>query len=81
MLQHELTEVLRTRPFQPFRIYVSDGATFVIRHPDLVLVTPTAAVVGAPVGDQPGPAVERFNIVDLAHITRLEPIQIAASGT
>jgi hypothetical protein len=74
MFRHELIEVLTARPFRPFRMYVTDGAAFVIRHPDLVLVTPTSAVVGAPEGEQRGPAVERFTIVDLEHITRLEQL-------
>lgn len=75
MQRHELLEVLQSRPFQPFRIFVSDGATYVIRHPDLVWVSPTSALVGAPEGDRAGPAIERFNIVDLGHITRLEQIE------
>jgi hypothetical protein len=79
MREHELMEVLRARPFHPFRMFVSDGAAYVVRHPDLVLVTPTSAIVGAPRADQPGPAIERFNIVDLSHITRLEQIESATS--
>ena len=75
MHRHELIEVLTTQPFRPFRMYVSDGATYVIRHPDLVWVSPSSAYVGAPEGDRPGPAVERLNIVDLGHITRLEQIE------
>jgi hypothetical protein len=80
MRRNELLEVLTSQPFQPFRIYVSDGATYVIRHPDLVWVSPTSALVGAPEGDRRGPAIERFNIVDLAHITRLEQIEETAGS-
>jgi hypothetical protein len=75
MRQHELIEVLKSRPFRPFRMYVSDGATYVIGHPDLVWVSLWSAHVGAPDGDRPGPAIERMNIVDLAHITRVEQIE------
>jgi hypothetical protein len=75
MQRHELLEVLTAQPFCPFRMYVSDGATYVIRHPDLVWVSPCSAYVGAPEGDRPGPAIERLNIVDLGHITRVEQIE------
>ncbi|MBC8876781.1 MAG: hypothetical protein H8E44_45720 [Planctomycetes bacterium] len=75
MFRQELVEVLTAQPFRPFRMYVSDGATYVIRHPDLVWVSPSSAYVGAPEGDRPGPAIERLNIVDLGHITRLERIE------
>ncbi|MGH7128516.1 MAG: hypothetical protein ACREJB_07375 [Planctomycetaceae bacterium] len=51
-----------------------------IRHPDLVLVTPTAAFVGVSEGDHPGPATERVRIVGLDHITRLEEVE-APSGS
>jgi hypothetical protein len=34
-----------------------------------------ATIVGTPEGDRAGPAIERFNIVDLRHITRLEQIE------
>lgn len=80
MRRHELIEVLTAQPFDPFRMYVSDGATYVIRHPDLVWVSPSSAFVGAPEGDRPGPAIERLNIVDLGHITRLEHIERATAS-
>jgi len=75
MRRQDLIEVLTTQPFHPFRLYVSDGATYLVRHPDLVWVSPSSAFVGVPEGDRPGPAIERFNIVDLGHITRVEPIE------
>jgi hypothetical protein len=59
-------------------MYISEGATYVIRHPDLVLVSPSSAFIGVPEGDRPGPAVETFQIVDLAHIIRLEEVEPAA---
>ena len=75
MRHPELVQALRSRPFRPFRIHVSDGASYDIRHPDVVLVTPTYAIVGAPMEDEQPPLVERHDIVDLSHMTRLQPIE------
>ena len=33
----DVLEALRRRPFEPFRIQVSDGSTYDVRHPELVL--------------------------------------------
>ena len=46
MRAEELLELLRVRPFVPLRIHMTDGATYDIRHPDLVSVTLTEAIVG-----------------------------------
>jgi hypothetical protein len=34
MSPFDLIELLRIRPFQPFRIYASDGRTYDIHHPE-----------------------------------------------
>jgi len=80
MFRQELIEVLTSQPFCPFRMYVSDGVSYVIRHPDLLWVSPTSALVGVPEGDQAGPAIERFTIVDLERITRLEQLDVSKTA-
>ena len=37
MRPEELTTLLRTRPFTPLRVHMTDGRTYDIRHPDQVL--------------------------------------------
>ena len=39
---------LQKRPFEPFRIQVSDGPAYDIRHPELVMVGLGALVIGIP---------------------------------
>jgi hypothetical protein len=56
-------------------MHVSDGTSYEVRQPELVLVTPRSPVVGRPEPDQPPPAAQRFSLVDLLHVTRLEPIE------
>jgi hypothetical protein len=74
MRRDDILEALRRRPFQPIRLYVSDGATYEIRHPEMVLIARHSAVVGHPDTDSPPPAVEKLTYVDLLHITRMETI-------
>lgn len=80
MRHPELVQALRSQPFRPFRIHVSDGAEYDVRHPDVVLVTPMYAIVGAPMEDEQPPLVERHDIVDLAHITRIQPIESSTAS-
>jgi hypothetical protein len=66
---------VRQRPFEPFRLFVSDGAAYDIRHPEMVLTGQNAAVIGLP-GDPTRPA-DRLVTVALLHVTRLEPLEAA----
>jgi len=76
----ELIEKLRKSPFRPFRLYVSDGGTFDIRHPEMLMVTKHSAIVGmletGENGDsgQPYPIIERYTDIDLMHVTRVEEL-------
>ena len=69
--QDLLTE-LRRRPFVPFFLHVSDGTVYEIRHPELVVVGLASAVVCYPAQSDPR-FYERYDVVDLRHVTRLEP--------
>ena len=64
--------LIRKRPFRPFRVYVSDGATYDVPHPEaswvlgmmlLTLVRPSG--FAAPPG-------ERYATISLIHVTRVE---------
>jgi hypothetical protein len=80
MRRDELVEKLRKTPFRPFRLYVSDGGTFDIRHPEMLMVTRHAAVVGMlETGDegdpdQDYPVIDRYTDIDLLHVTRVEQL-------
>ncbi len=79
MRREELVQKLRASPFRPFRLYVSDGGAFDIRHPEMLMVMRHSAVVGmlerAGDGSQDDyPAIERSRQVDLLHITRIEEL-------
>jgi hypothetical protein len=76
----ELLQMLRARPFLPFRIYLDDGTLYEVRHPELVMVSVASAIVAFPDPDHPG-HYRSWEIVDLRHIVRLERIEPASQTT
>ncbi len=74
MAPTELRDLLRQNPFEPFRIVLSDGAAFDIRHPDLLWVGQQTAYVGL-IGEPGQTFFERSLRVDLWHVVRVEPLQ------
>lgn len=72
MRPEDLREKLKKQPFQPIRLFLSDGAFYDIRHPDLMLVGRTEIVVGLTGGN--GDLPERFASIDPIHVVRVEPI-------
>jgi hypothetical protein len=73
MRADELTELLRTRPFLPLRIHLTDGQFYDIRHPDMVLVLRQRVDIGV----KPDPAtgvLERVEHCSLLHIVRVEEL-------
>jgi hypothetical protein len=74
----DLLQRVRTRPFEAFRIVTTDGTTYDIRHPDLVMIGLGSVVVGFP--DVSNPQLyARTHQVSLRHTIRLEPIDHPAS--
>jgi hypothetical protein len=63
---------LRKHPFRPIRIYLSDGAEYEVRHPEMMLVTQTEVVIGLDPGEHDLP--ENAVYCDPVHITRIRPI-------
>jgi hypothetical protein len=73
----ELLRYLQRRPFEPFRIYLSDGVSYDVAHPEMVLPARRSAEIGIP-SDPAHPIADRIITVSLLHVTRLEPINGAA---
>ncbi|HEV3344001.1 MAG TPA: hypothetical protein VG125_26740 [Pirellulales bacterium] len=79
MRAEELTGLLRTRPFVPLRIVLTDGQSYEIRHPEMVIVLPQRVDIGV----QPDPAtgvVDSVAHCSLLHIVRVEELPRATSG-
>jgi hypothetical protein len=74
MRPEDLLELTRAKPFQPFRVYLSDGVMYEIRHPDMAIVQRSKITVAVPGPEGPeGPAERTVNCA-LIHITRTETV-------
>ncbi|MEE9297157.1 MAG: hypothetical protein V3W34_19635 [Phycisphaerae bacterium] len=73
MRPEDVREHLERHPFEPFRIFLSDGESFDVWHPDLCIVARTTVYVGVPDPKQRRVAV-RVAHCALIHITRIEPL-------
>jgi hypothetical protein len=72
MRPEQLRELLRKRPFQPFRVYLSGAATYDVTHPEAATVTGGVLIVLVPASRILGPTVERRILISFIHITHVE---------
>ena len=80
MPSNDLLQALRRRPFVPFVMHVSDGTTYEVRHPELLMVGIASAIVGVPPPGESQQPYEHYETVDLRHIVRLVPVQPNPAG-
>lgn len=68
----ELREALREHPFEPFRIHLTNGMAYEIRHPEMALLTPHSIHVVELT--KAGKATDRVVKCDLIHVVAIEPV-------
>lgn len=69
---------LRNRqPFAPFRIVVTDGRSYDVRHPELLLVGKKSSTIGVADKDEDYVLADHFVWVDNDHITTTIPLTVA----
>lgn len=74
MTAYEIKTLMRTRPFQGMRIYISDGESYEVRHPDMVFVTSAIVQIGLEPLDRGDIPAGGSVYVDPVHITRIVPL-------
>jgi hypothetical protein len=80
MTATDLLEDLQKKPFEPLRLYVVDGSTYDIRHPEQCMVSMFSSVVG--VSANPNTLLfDRLIRIDNNHIHKVEPIRGIPSGS
>ena len=65
-------KLLTQRPFTPFRLVMSSGKTYEVRHPEMAMLTRTDLLVG--VGEIENNVPAEFDICSLLHVTAVEPL-------
>ena len=79
MSPSEVIELQRERHFPGFRIYISDGASYVVRHPEMMLVTRSRVYIAIPPSREGAPPAGAV-YCDPVHITRIEPLNSERKG-
>lgn len=81
MTLNDLQSLLRAKPFKPFRLHVSGGEQFDVRHAELCVPGFSSVFVGFPSPeDAESLAYARYTIIDLNHVIRLEPLDTPAKA-
>lgn len=73
MRADEILKLQRKSPFTGLRVYISDGSSYDVNHPEMMLVTRRNVYIAIPPSWKdaaPGGAVH----CDPIHITRIEPL-------
>ncbi|MGH7169022.1 MAG: hypothetical protein ACRELF_18935, partial [Gemmataceae bacterium] len=77
----DILQALRKRPFEPFRLQISDGSTYDVRHPEVILVGLGSLVIGIPAAGQTQLPYERYETIDLSHVVKMLPLETPASAS
>ncbi len=72
MRQQEVRDALRREPFQAFRVHLSNGQVYDVRHPELAALTRHSLFVVLPPTEDAEP--DRMIQCDLVHVVAMEPI-------
>jgi len=70
--------LLNERPFKPFRLVMSSGQSYEVRHPEMAMVTKSDILVGVDIEDDGVPA--EFKICSMLHVTAVEPLESTSIG-
>jgi hypothetical protein len=72
MDRDKIQSLLRQRPFEPFRVHLTDGRTFAIHYPRMNLLGQTFIKIGIFDPQEPDPVCDHTEFVPLHLIDRLE---------
>ena len=73
MRPEDIRTFLERKPFQSFRLTLTDGRTYDVGHPELAMVGRSTIAIGLPAPDDPDPVYDRLVTVSLLHIMQVEP--------
>jgi hypothetical protein len=80
MSHEDLQEAVRQRPFVPFRLLISTGGSFDVRHPDQLAVERRSVLLGV-TQELNGMPFHRSVRIDHLHIVAIEELPAAGAGT
>lgn len=75
MRREQLDLLVHAEPFRPFRVALTNGNAYEVRHPEFFMLLPGTVIIGHPEakeGERPA------TIVDLSHIAEAEQLPYSA---
>ena len=72
MVVKDFQKLLAKRPFEPFRLVMSSGEKYEVRHPEMAMLTRSNMFVGVDVEDG---VPASFEICSLLHVATVEKIR------
>jgi hypothetical protein len=75
MRPEDLLDHLRRQPFQRFRLILTDGRTYEVRHPELAMVGQSTVAVGLARRGDPESVHDRLVTIPLVEVMRVEPAE------
>lgn len=76
MTVESFRNLLRQRPFKPFRLVMTSGKAYEVRHPEMAMLTRNDILVGVNVAEDGMPA--EFDICPLFHVATVETLSTDA---
>ena len=73
----DILSFVKRQPFQPFRLTLTDGRTYDIRHPEFAMVGRSSVVIGISLQDESESIYDRLVMVALSHIMQAELLDAA----
>jgi hypothetical protein len=80
MRPEDIREFLQKKPFQPFRLTLTDGRTYEVPHPEMAMVGRSAVAIGLPAPNDPSLIYDRLVTVSLLHIMQVEPSEMQGTS-
>jgi hypothetical protein len=71
-----LAKYLGAEPFRPFRISMASGQNFDIRHPEMISVSRSTALIYTYMSDDPQQSRQRELEVSLLLMESVEPLEV-----
>ena len=79
MRPQDIQQFLRKVPFRPFRLTLTDGRTYDVRHPELLAIGRSSLIVGLP-EDKEEPFFDDYVVVSLLQVMQAQPVKTAESS-
>lgn len=74
MRAEDIRDLLKRQPFVPFRIHMTDGKSYDVMHPELVLLTKSYLHIAVSFDPESG-VPDRTDFCALLHIVRVEELR------